>query len=428
MKISMVSEHASPLAALGGVDAGGQNVHVAELSAALVRRGHQVTVFTRRDNARLPAVTRFGPGVELVHVDAGPASTVPKDELLPWMADLAHGIVRHWRNRPPDIVHGHFWMSGVASLEAAAQCERAGWPRPLMAQTFHALGTVKRRHQGAADTSPPERAGLERWVGQTADMAIATCSDEVFELKAMGVPARAIAVAPCGVDTVLFTPHGAQEVRRRSHRIATIGRLVPRKGVGTAVTALALLADMGFSDVELMIVGGAGGPGGISADPEAHRLMDLAAELGVAGQVILRGQLSREQIPALLRSVDAVVCTPWYEPFGIVPLEVMACGRPVVAAAVGGLKDSVVHGRTGLHVPPRDPEAVAHALAAILADPAMGQRLGDAGAERVNSRYTWDNVAGATEKIYARMVAARHRGTLREESVSSGIRMEGRAQ
>lgn len=433
MKISMVSEHASPLAALGGVDAGGQNVHVAELSAALARRGHEVSVFTRRDDPHLPPVTRFGPGVELVHVDAGPASHVPKDELLPWMQDFANGIVAHWRVRPPDIVHGHFWMSGIASLEAAAQCERAGLQRPLVAETFHALGTVKRRHQGVADTSPGERVELEPWVGHNVDMAIATCSDEVFELKAMGIGAGTIAVAPCGVDTNFFTPKGTQEVRRRSFRIVTIGRLVPRKGVGTAVSALAMLADLGFTDVELMIVGGA--DGGIATDPEARRLMNLATELGVADQVTLRGQLSREQIPALLRSADAVVCTPWYEPFGIVPLEAMACGRPVVAAAVGGLKDSVVHGRTGLHVPPRNPHAVAQALAAILSDSALAQQLGDAGVERVNARYSWENVALATEKIYARMVAARHRGTLQadrgtlqEGAVGSGARLEGWAQ
>ena len=426
MKISMVSEHASPLAALGGVDAGGQNVHVAELSAALVRRGHEVSVFTRRDDPHLPSVTRFGPGVELVHVDAGPARQLSKDELLPWMQELANGIVDHWQVHPPEIVHGHFWMSGVASLEAAAQCQRAGLQRPLVAETFHALGTVKRRHQGVADTSPDERVELEPWVGRTVDMTIATCSDEVFELKAMGVAAKTIAVAPCGVDTALFTPQGAQEVRGRSHRIVTLGRLVPRKGVGTAVSALAALAALGFTDVELMIVGGA--EGGIASDPEARRLMDLAAELGVADQVTLRGQLSRSQIPALLRSADAVVCTPWYEPFGIVPLEAMACGRPVVAAAVGGLKDSVVHGRTGLHVPPRDPDAVAQALAAILGDPALAQQLGAAGVARVNSRYAWENVAAATEKIYARMVAARHRGTVRAEGAAAGIRWEGWAQ
>jgi glycosyltransferase involved in cell wall biosynthesis len=133
-------------------------------------------------------------------------------------------------------------------------------------------------------------------------------------------------------------------------------------------------------------------------------------------------------VPVLLRSVDAVVCTPWYEPFGIVPLEAMACGRPVVAAAVGGLKDSVVHGLTGLHVRPRNPEEVAQALAAILGDPALARQLGEAGVQRVHSHYTWDNVAATTEKIYARMMRSRHRNPLQREAAGARARMEGWAQ
>ena len=424
----MVSEHASPLAALGGVDAGGQNVHVAELSCALARRGHDVTVYTRRDDPALPATTSFGPGVGLVHVDAGPAAHIPKDEMLPWMSAFADGILAHWGMKPPDVVHGHFWMSGLASLKAAGQCIDAGLQPPLVAETFHALGTVKRRHQGDADTSPHDRAVMEPWVGQSVDMVVATCSDEVFELKAMGVPAGSISVVPCGVDVELFQPFGPMEVRKRRYRIATIGRLVPRKGVGTAISALALLGNLGFNDVELMVVGGIGGPGDTANDPEARRLLDLARQLGVSDRVVMRGQLTRDQMPALLRSVDAVVCTPWYEPFGIVPLEAMACGRPVVAAAVGGLTDSVVHGLTGLHVRPRSPHEVAQALATILGDPVLGRELGEAGVRRVQARYTWDNVAMATEKVYARMMLGDHPGELRDQRHESTSRMEGWAQ
>jgi glycosyltransferase involved in cell wall biosynthesis len=156
--------------------------------------------------------------------------------------------------------------------------------------------------------------------------------------------------------------------------------------------------------------------------------MALAVELGVAERVVMRGQLSREQVPALLRSVDAVVCTPWYEPFGIVPLEAMACGRPVVAAAVGGLNDSIVHGLTGLHVRPRNPQEVAEALAVILGNPVLARQLGERGVQRVQARYTWDKVAATTEKIYTRMVSARDRTTLQGEATDGGARMEGRAQ
>ncbi|WP_341394483.1 glycosyltransferase [Arthrobacter sp. G119Y2] len=399
MKISMVSEHASPLAALGGVDAGGQNVHVAALSVALARRGHSVRVYTRRDDPGLPAVVPVRDGLEVVHVDAGPARALPKDVLLPYMRELAEGISADWGTVPPDVVHAHFWMSGVAALEAARRVEAPGYPVPVL-QTFHALGTVKKRHQGTEDTSPPQRTWLEPSVGRTADRVIATCSDEVFELKAMGVPGNRISVAPCGVDLDLFGSGGPAEPKGRRFRIAAVGRLVPRKGVDLAVQALALLAEGGLSDVELLIVGGASDSAGLASDPEAQRLLALARILGVADRVVLRGQVPREQMPAVLRSADAVVCAPWYEPFGIVPLEAMACGVPVVASAVGGLIDTVVHGKTGLHVPPRDPVALAAALAELLRNPEYSRRLGAAGRQRARARYSWDRVAADTEKAY----------------------------
>ncbi|MBP3035612.1 glycosyltransferase [Arthrobacter sp. zg-ZUI100] len=399
MRISMVSEHASPLAALGSVDAGGQNVHVAALSVALARRGHTVRVYTRRDDPDLPAVVPVCPGLDVMHVDAGPARSLPKDALLPYMGELADGIASDWGTAPPDVVHAHFWMSGVAALDASRRADTMGYPVPVL-QTFHALGTVKKRHQGRDDTSPPERTWLEPSVGRSADRIIATCSDEVFELKAMGIPGNRISVAPCGVDLELFGSQGPAEPRGRTHRIAAVGRLVPRKGVDLAVQALALLAEEGIDDVELLIVGGASDSAGLESDPEARRLLALARALGVADRVLLRGQAPREAMPAVLRSADAVVCAPWYEPFGIVPLEAMACGVPVVASAVGGLIDTVVHGKTGLHVPPRDPEALAGALAELLQNPGYARRLGAAGRQRARARYSWDRVAADTEKAY----------------------------
>jgi D-inositol-3-phosphate glycosyltransferase len=402
MRISMVSEHASPLAALGGVDAGGQNVHVAALSTALARRGHHVTVYTRRDATELPARVRIMPRLEVVHVDAGPARHVPKDELLPFIAKLADGIAKDWGSQPPDIVHGHFWMSGLAALDAARR--EAGVRIPVV-QTFHALGTVKRRHQGAEDTSPAEREWLEPYVGRAVDRIVATCSDEVFELKAMGIDTAKISIAPCGVDLDLFSAIGDADAKPRRFRILSVGRLVPRKGVDLIIQALPLLRKEGFDDVELLIVGGEGDAAVTGADPEGSRLMALAERLGVGAQVSLRGQVPRDAMPGILRSADAVVCTPWYEPFGIVPLEAMACGVPVVAAAVGGLRDTVVDRSTGLHVPPKDPEAIAMALAEMLADPALRSELGRAGEKRARSRYSWDRVAAESEKAYQHAVA-----------------------
>lgn len=401
MRISMVSEHASPLATIGGVDAGGQNVHVAALSAALARRGNRVTVYTRRDDPDLPERVELAERLEVVHLTAGPARHLPKDELLPFMSELADGLARDWIRTRPDIVHGHFWMSGVAALEAA---RRADAPRNIpVAQTFHALGVVKRRHQGADDTSPADREWLEPWVAANADSVIATCSDEAFELKALGIPTAAISVVPCGVDLSRFRPKGPAEARGRQWRLVTVGRLVPRKGLDLVITALAQLVADGI-DAELVIVGGSGGAESIGADPEATRLQRLADELGVAERVDLRGQVSRDAMPPLLRSADAVVCTPWYEPFGIVPLEAMACGIPVIASSVGGLIDTVVDGVTGVHVPPRDPEAIATALSSLLSDEERLVSLGVAGRRRVASRFTWEQVAIDTERAYLKTV------------------------
>jgi glycosyltransferase involved in cell wall biosynthesis len=219
MRVSLVSEHASPLATLGGVDAGGQNVHVAELARGLGRRGHQVTVHTRRDDPGLPSLCRFAQGVTVHHVDAGPPAVVPKDRLLPHMPAFADRLDEAWRRSPPDVVHAHFWMSALASLDAA---------RPLgipVAQTFHALGVVKRRHQGAADTSPPERLEIEREIVAGVDRIVATCTDEVFELLRLGADRRRISVVPCGVDLDVFEPNGPALARRPGmRRLVTIGR------------------------------------------------------------------------------------------------------------------------------------------------------------------------------------------------------------
>jgi glycosyltransferase involved in cell wall biosynthesis len=392
MRIAMVSEHASPLAALGGADAGGQNVHVAALAAALVRRGHDVVVYTRRDARGLPRRVATSDGYEVVHVPAGPAKHVPKDELLPHMTDFSRFLLRDWHEQRPDVVHGHFWMSGLASVLAV---RRDHIP---VVQTFHALGTVKRRYQGARDTSPAERIAIERLVAREARVVAATCDDEVEELIAMGVDRSKIAVVPCGVDPKLFSPVGPVAERTAPHRIVSVGRLVPRKGFDDLITALALVPD-----TELVI---AGGPPDLAAEPEARRLIACAESCGVADRVHLIGQVARADMPALLRSADVVACVPWYEPFGIVPLEAMACGVAVVASAVGGLTDTVVDGVTGSLTPPRDPRALGRALRKLLADRSRCEAYGVAGQDRVDACYTWDEVAARTEHVYARVTAA----------------------
>lgn len=394
MKIALVSEHANPLARLGGADAGGQNVHVAAIAAGLADRGHDVTVFTRRDDPDAPACTEAPQGYRVELVPAGPAQVLPKDDLLPHMPAFADWLARRWAADRYDVVHAHFWMSGVASLSAG---RRVGIP---VLQTFHALGTVKRRHQGAEDTSPDARLPMERRLAREVDGIIATCSDEVEELRAMGMPPGRAHVIPCGVDTDVFRPvDGPDELGRGdSHQLLSLGRLVVRKGVQDVIAALAQLPD-----AELVVAGGPP-PEELDGDPEVSRLRRAAEEHGVVDRVRFTGALDRDQVPPLMCASDVVVCPPWYEPFGIVPVEAMACGRPVVGTAVGGLRDTVQPGQTGELVPPRDPDSLAAALRSILDDRERRHRYGTAARRRATRHYRWSQVVAETESAYQRVV------------------------
>jgi glycosyltransferase involved in cell wall biosynthesis len=398
MRIALVSEHANPLAALGGADAGGQNVHVAALAGGLVELGHEVTVYTRRDSTRTPLQVPTAEGYVVEHVPAGPPSDVPKDELLGYMPAFADHLRRRWRADPPDVVHAHFWMSGLACVDAVR-----GSAVPVL-QTFHALGTVKRRHQGSRDTSPPARIALEQRLCRTVHRVIATCSDEVDELVGMGLPRHRASVIPCGVDTDAFRPVPAARTDApgpRRPRLLVIGRIVERKGVGNVIEALAQLPQ-----AELVV---AGGPAVelLDADPEVARLRRVAHQLGVAERVHFVGSVARADVPALMCAADVVVAVPWYEPFGIVPVEAMACGRPVLGSAVGGLLDTVVPGVTGELVPPRDPARIADALRRMLADPDRRAAYGRAGRARAVRTYQWRAVAAATEDVYAAVARPR---------------------
>ncbi|WP_171172525.1 glycosyltransferase [Streptomyces sp. I05A-00742] len=394
MRIAMVSEHASPLAALGGPDAGGQNVYVARLADLLAGRGHDVTVYTRRDDASLPDRVPLPSGAVVEHVRAGPDRPVPKDGLLPHMPHFGGHLARAWRHDRPDVVHAHFWMSGMVALMGTH-----GLGVPVV-QTYHALGAVKRRHQGAADTSPPERLDVERTIGTSCAQVLATCSDEVDQLALMGIDRERCAVVPCGVDTEHFTPRGKVALtpaRRARHRLLVIGRLVPRKGVDLALKALQRIPD-----AELVVAGGPPADG-LLKDPEAKRLLGLARRLRVADRTVLLGCVPHEEMPALIRSADLVLCTPVYEPFGIVPLEAMACGVPVVATDVGGHRDTVVHGGTGLLVPEGGHGELADAVNGLLAAPGQLAAYGRNGRSRVVTRFAWETVAEGVEQVYERV-------------------------
>lgn len=394
MKIAMVSEHANPLADFGGPDAGGQNVHVAELSAALTRLGHDVTVYTRRDGSDAPTVVSAPSGYRVQLVNAGPPSRIPKDDIFSYLDEFADELFDAFLRDRPDVVHAHFWMSALASILST---------KPLrlpVVVTFHALGAVKKQYQGADDTSPASRIAMETVIARHADAVIATSTEESFALIRMGTRRNDVTVIPCGVDVDTFaTPAITSLLGTRSapHLLCAVGRLVARKGFDVAIDALTRV-----DNAELVIVGGPA-DGGVLDDPEGARLNERAEALGVADRVRLLGRVSRTDMPSILQDSDLVLCTPWYEPFGMVPLEAMSAGTPVVASAVGGLRDTVRDGLTGDLVAPRNPAELAGAVGRLLADPARRRRYAQAGTQRVRECYTWSHVAHESARVYSRV-------------------------
>ena len=402
MRLAVISEHASPLAALGGQDSGGQNVYVAELARCLGAMGHRVDVFTRRDEVLLPTVVPFKRGVRVVNLPAGPAELVPKDDLFPLMGEFRDAFYRFAKEEPAayDLVHANFWMSGWVACEAKRDL---GLP---FAQTFHALGEIKKREQGAADTSPPERRVAEDRILEEADRVLATCPAEVEELTVLydADPAR-LTLVPCGVDARKFRPADRSKARERlglpdGPTIVYVGRLVPRKGVDTLIEAFALLPE--HLDARLVIVGG---EPGVEISPETARLSALAGKLKVRERVTFTGSQPQGELRRYYSAADVAVTVPHYEPFGMTPLEAMACATPVVGSRVGGIKTSVADGKTGYLVPPKDPEALAGRLLRLLSDESLRERLGRAARRRIKEHYTWERVARLAAAAFSEVAA-----------------------
>jgi D-inositol-3-phosphate glycosyltransferase len=374
MRIAMVSDRAS--------------THVHELSAALAGLGHDVTVYMRQDGSGEPPVS----GYRVVAVPVGPARSLPDAELLAHMDEFARFVRERWTAEPPDVAHAHRWPAGLAATAAG---EVTGVP---VVQTFHDLADIERRHLG--DEQPRERAGTERMIANEARWIAAACTDELREVLRLGVPRKRISVVSGGVDLERFVPEGERRAPGKyPNRLVAAGDLLPRKGFATAIAALRALPD-----TELVIAGGPA-KSKLGTDEHAGFLRSFAGSLNVEDQVRLTGHVPHEEMPALLRSADAVVCTPWYDPRGTVALEAMACGVPVVAAAVGALPDVVVDGITGLLVTPRKPRELAAALRGLLGQPALGEQYGAAGRDRAWARFGWERVAGETARVYERATA-----------------------
>jgi D-inositol-3-phosphate glycosyltransferase len=391
VRIAIVADHSDPCAVIGGIDAGGQNVHVAALAKGIAAKGHEVAVFTRGSGRRVTQV-RVEDGYSVWYLPAGPSGPLEKDSLWVYMEEFRENLQRCFLEIKPQLVHAHFWMSAWAAEQLCIAMEI-----PLVI-TFHALGSVKRRHQGALDSSPAERIEVEARLIRSADLILATSSDEVSELVSLGGNDSSMIVIPCGVDVNQFSPasdaHGATAAPSGFTGIVSVGRLVRRKGFDIAIRAVA-----GIPDAELTIVGG---PPSASFDGDAEvlRLREVARVVQAEGRVRLLGPISRARLPEVLRAACVVVCSPAYEPFGMVALEAMACGVPVVATAVGGLKESVLDGKTGILVEPNDPISLRKGIQRLLRDPDLRLRLGQQGRTRAETRYSWTVVVERTIGAY----------------------------
>ena len=408
-RIAMLSEHASPVALLGSEDAGGQNVYVDEVSRHLAGHGCAVDIFTRRDRTHASAVIEWAPGVRIINLRAGPPRFLLKDAIWPYMPDFRDALLRFARRDGVsyDLIHGNFWMSGWAAAELR---RRLGVPA---VQIFHALGQTKRRHQGASDTSPPARIAVERGIVRDVDRLIATCPTDAAELiDDYGADPRKVQIIPSAVNTHRFRPVPRAEARRRigleedGPVVVYVGRMLPRKDVRNIVRAMALLAGTALPPVTLLVVGGESERPDPETTPEIGEVQRLAAELGIAGRVRCVGKRQPDLLREYYCAGDVAVTTPWYEPFGLTPLEAMACARPVIGSAVGGLTYTIRDGETGLLVPPRDPEVLAARLAELLQDPERQARIGQAGRMRVQREFTWPSVAARTAALYQSLLTA----------------------
>ncbi len=315
---------------------------------------------------------------------AGPAQWLPENGLLPYISDFSAGLQERWGKERPDVIHAHSWTSGLAAI---AGSDGLGVP---VTQTFHTLGA-----------QPDARTRLERAIGRRANAVIASCAGEESELIRMGVPRRNIAVVPGGVDVERFRRRGPAVPRGARPRIVHVGRLGPDGGACTAIQALD-----GVPGGEVVIAGGPAS-GVLDDDPHFTRLRDLAEEAGVLDRVTFLGRIPHNAMPKLMRSADVVVSLPHSVPTGMVALEAMACGVPVIASAVGAHLDSVVDGVTGFLIQPRRPADLARRAREVLGDPTRRTAIGYAAADRARSRYSLERIGQELVRVYEDVRAMR---------------------
>ncbi len=411
LRVAVLSTHTCPLAPLGGWETGGMNVHVRELSRALGQRGVETDVFTRRQTPDVPDVVEFAPGARVIHLDAGPHRHVDKYDVLDYLPDFACGV-QHWRalmGVSYDLIHSHYWLSGRLGALFAPR-----WGVPMVSM-FHTLAQLKNRvAETAAEREQEVRFEIERRTMAASDRVIAaTPIDRTEILRHYGTLAP-ISVIPGGVDLDLFHPRSNVEARAAigldpTQRVLLfVGRIQRLKGLEVLLRAFASLKDL-EQPARVLVVGGQ--PSTVHEAREIARLQHLATRLGIADRVTFSGAVPHERLPLYYAAADVTVMPSSYESFGLVAVESLACGTPVVATRVGGLTSIVRDGETGFLVPWRDPALFAERLRLVLDNGELRQRLA-AQARPSVERYSWQRIADEHLAMYDEVLAAHRPGSL----------------
>ncbi len=389
-RLAMLSLHTSPLVQPGGGDAGGMNVYVRELVAALAHGGADTTVYVRRWRDDLPKRLAVEPGFEVVHIDAGDPN-LSKEQLPGIVDEFADGVRAHLAIDPADVLHANYWLSGVAGHRLKHELDLP------MVSTFHTLARVKAE---TGDVEPQNRIDAESDVIACSDIITANSVVELHELvRHYGADPSRIEIVPPGVDHAFFSPGSRRGARQAlglgdEPVLLFVGRIQPLKGVDVAVEALSRLRD---PRARMLIVGGSSG---IEGDDHAAEVHDLITDQGLDDRITMVPPQPHHVLSTYYRAADVTIVPSRSESFGLVALESAACGTPVVASDVGGLRTLVDHGRTGLRVPGRDPDDFAEAVERIISDPIFAGRLSERAAEAATA-YTWTSMAARLRRVYA---------------------------
>jgi glycosyltransferase involved in cell wall biosynthesis len=386
MKIALVTDQlgASPRADDYPVDPARR---VLSLARALAGQGQQVTVYSRQGPA-CQQPTAPCPGLTIEQIPAGPQQNLTADTLLQHIGAWASQLADRWSCDPPDVIHAHFWTSGLAALAGARDLDI-----PVV-QTFHALGTGARHGRLLAGASDAARRRLEAAIGRSTAAVIADTPDERAALARLGIPRASMTIVPAGVDITRFRPSGPAADRGRRPRLLLVSPPGDRQGPAAVLRALA-----DVPGAELVIVGEPDG------DSRERTLTRLARTLGVRDRLICIGRVSEAGMPPLMRSADVLVHLTPSPRFAMVPAEAMACGIPVIAAEDAAAGDAIIHGITGFVVSVTEPALLARRIRQLLASPILLEGYGIAAASRARSRYSWERVVHETLAVYEAVVA-----------------------